>query len=529
VQTTVLPRIADVGSQLDKLGKLDEAVFLDWLLRYYIIPETTEPYSFVDHAYLLDIAKETSPEICVQKSAQCAISEILVALSLFLAEMGFRVIYAFPAQQQMDKFSHARVQPAIMMSDHIRAAVSGVTNAGQKMIRDGIVYFNGSQNYRQIISVAADAVFIDELDGHKQENVPRLTARLGHSLLKWKRLVSTPTYTEYGINEQYLESDQREWHLKCEHCGEQQPLDWWVNVIEKPTVMVVCRKCRKPINRMAFGEWVAKHPGRSIPGYHINKLMCGRTDLVAMHKRSKSKRYEQAFYNDDLGLPFTPEGSKLTRDDIAAIATLPDSKPEKGWHVTAGVDVGPKTFYVRISRRMPNGRRQAISAEQTDSWENLERLFNRWNVKDAVIDAQPEQRAAKKFCENMAKNRRRVWRCYFHDITDEYVRVPSEHRIKANRTMVCDSMFAAYVSGEDLLLPRSFLALDAYTRHMQAPTRILLDPNKEGVAVAREGRPMRAVWLKTHNDDHFFFAEVYDWMAADMARGAARTVPGRLW
>jgi len=518
-----------MGSQQDKLAKLDAAVFLDWLLRHYIIPETTEPYSFVGHAYLIDIANETVPEVCVQKSAQCGESEILVALSLFLAELGFRIIYAFPAQQQMDKFSHARVQPAIMMSDHIRSAVSGVTNAGQKMIRDGIVYFNGSQNYRQIISVAADGVFIDELDGHKQENVPRLTARLGHSLLKWLRIVSTPTFTEYGINEHYIESDMREWHLKCEHCGEWQPLDWWKNVVEKPTVMVVCRKCRKPMNRLAMGEWVPRHPGRSAHGYQINKLMCERTDLVAMNKRSKSRRFEQAFYNDDLGLPYTPEGSKITRDDIAAIAKLPDAKPEKGWHITAGVDVGPKVFYVRISRRMPNGSRQALAAVETDSWENLERLFNAWNVRDAVIDAQPEQRASKKFCEDMAKGRRHAWRCYFHDITDEYRRVPSEHRIQANRTMVCDSMYNAYTSGEDLLLPRSLLTDTTYTKHMQAPTRILIDPNKEGVAVAREGRPMRAVWLKTHTEDHFFFAEVYDWMAADMAQGAARTVSGKIW
>ena len=303
----VLPEAAPPGLSRALRKKLDDYPFFQWLLDNYVLPKTRKPYSFIGHAYLIGITQDTHERVVVEKSAQCGISELAVAKGFYVLDiLGLNTVYAMPAMAQMQQFSHGRVRRAINESPYLLSRVSGVTNVNQKEIGDGIMYLIGSQDYRQLITIDGDFLLIDELDGHLQENVAVLEQRVEHSELKWLQYQSTPTIPEYGINELYLESDCREWFLKCEHCGEWQTLTWEENVVELPTPHVVCRKCRKEMNRLAMGEWVPKHPSRSddVHGYQINKLFCQRADIKTLWKRSKSARHQQQFYNSDLGLPW---------------------------------------------------------------------------------------------------------------------------------------------------------------------------------------------------------------------------------
>ena len=511
----------------------DGSLFL-WLLDNYVIPKTQKPYSFRGHSYLIDIVKDKHPYRVVRKSAQAGLSEILAASGMWVADqLGLNTVYAMPAMAQMQLFSHARVQRAIVTSPNIRDRVTGVTNVSQKEIGKGVLYLIGSQDYRQLITIDADLLIIDEIDGHNQENVPILEQRIEHSNLRWRLYASTPTMNEYGIDELYLESDQRQWFIKCDHCGERQTLDWDANVVELPEPMVVCAKCRKPINRLADGEWIAKYPSLSddCHGYALNKLICERADIAQLVKRSKKARYRKDFYNSDLGLPYTPEGGKITREEVLAIATLKDTDvpdhPDNGWLVVAGVDVGPQELYVGIDRVLVDGQRiglvrRKIENNTAEAFVELETLLRHWKVRCAVMDAQPETRLVKELTEKPWP-RGRMYRCYFRPMTEEY-RVDTDTRVvNANRTMVCDEMTAAYRRGV-LKLPER-LTVDAdYMAQIQAPVRITYDPNKMGVALNREAVAERTIYAKTHKPDHHFFVEVYLWLAADIMPAQARTI-----
>lgn len=518
-------------------AKIEEASLFRWLLENYVIPKTGKPYSFRGHTYAIDICKDKHPFQIVKKSAQATMSEVCLAKALWVAdEFGLNTVYAMPAMSQMQLFSHARVQRAIMMSPKIRDKVTGVTNVSQKEIGKGVAYFIGSQDYRQLITIDGDLLVIDEVDGHLQENIPVLEQRIEHSDLRWRLYASTPTLPEYGIDELYLESDQREWFIKCDHCGELQTLDWDRNVVEnvegKYGPGVVCGKCRKQINRLADGEWVPKYPSISdyCHGYYINKLFCERADIGQLIRRSKKLRYRKQFHNSDLGLAYTPEGGKITREEVLAIATAKDvpDHPDNGWMVIAGVDVGPQELYVGIDRLYVDGKRLGlvrtkIESSTAEAFEELEKLLRHWKVRCAVLDAQPETRLVKTLTDKPWPRGGRMFRCYFRPMTEEYRVDNNTHVVNANRTLVCDEMSAMYRSG-NLTLPERVGLDSEYVAQVGAPVRVVYDPNKTGVATEREVRAEKTIYAKTHKPDHYFFVETYLWLAADIMPAPARTI-----
>ena len=534
VEQRVLGGAVDDPELEDKI--FNNPLFL-WLLENYVIPKTGKPYSFRGHAYAIDIVKDQHPFVAIKKSAQATASEILSALAMWVAaELGLNAVYAMPAFSQMQLFSHARVQRAIMMSPKIRAMVTGVTNVSQKELGKGVFYLIGSQDYRQLITIDGDCLLIDEIDGHNQENIPILEQRIEHSNLRWRRYASTPTLPDYGIDQIYLEGDRRQWFIRCECCGEIQTLEWDRNVVENMEGRhgpgVVCAKCRKRINRLADGEWVPEYPSRSdeCHSYYINKLFCERADIGQLIKRSKMPRYRKDFYNSDLGLAYTPAGGKITREEILAIATAKDvpDRPDNGWMVVAGVDVGPRELYVGIDRLSVDGKRlglvrKKIESSTAEAFDELEKRLRHWKVRCAVLDAQPETRLVKALTDKSWPRGGRMLRCYFRPMTEEY-HVNNETRtVNANRTMVCDEMTAAYRRGT-LKLPESVGRDVDYIAQMGAPVRITHDPNKMGVALNREARAETVIYAKTHKPDHHFFVEVYLWIAADIMPAPARTI-----
>ncbi len=101
----------------------------------------------------------------------------------------------------------------------------------------------------------------------------------------WNRklfLGSTPTVKGFSrIEQAYLESDQRTYHVPCPHCGLAQPLVWsqlkWET--DRPeTAAYLCLGCGVLVEDAAKtdmlerGVWVAAEPGRTSAGFHLNGL-----------------------------------------------------------------------------------------------------------------------------------------------------------------------------------------------------------------------------------------------------------------
>ncbi len=486
-----------------------------WALRHRKI--RGQSFSFNEHEYLWQIYADKHPFKVIQKSAQCGISEFFINESFWLADTGRgNCLFVFPADPQLVDFSAGRVRPAIEESEYLSSRVTGVDNVHVRQVGPRFVYYRGSgtvgggKAIRKLKSVDADTYYLDELDEMSPRVMTLADKRLGHSNLAWKRATSTPTVPEFGINELYLKSDQCQWHIKCEHCTEWQYLSFFKNV-NQDSGTFMCRKCGKPINRLAKGEWVPKYPDRNIRGYHINKLFCGTTnidDLIDASKKTASHEVQE-FYNSDLGEPHVPEGGQLSQDILDACRD-DYTFPGRGRNCTMGVDVGTY-LHVRISEVLEDGIKRALLVTKVRTFDELDAFMKRYDVTAAVIDALPEQRKSAEFCERF---KGRAYRCFYTENSEsktEWSKVNQEEsKVTVLRTVACDYMLDGFI-GRNNRLPTNAREIDTdkkgvsdYYAQMCAPVRVV-EMNAYGQPVAR--------YVHGSKPDHYFHAEVYDEIA----------------
>lgn len=411
-------------------------------------------------------------------------------------------MFLFPADPQLNDFSHARVDPAIVDSSYLSRRVLGIDNVGLKQIGKGFVYFRGAQTKTKLKSVDADMVLFDEYDEIPEQAISLAEKRLGHSLLKMKRYASTPTIPDTGIDHLYEKSDKRAWHLKCSHCNEWQPLNFADNVDLK-SADVICRKCKQPLDRLTRGEWVPEHPGRAMHGYHINKLFCARTDVKELIENSfKTRSFEiQEFYNSDLGEAYIVPGGRLT-DDVIDSCVDNYHMPGTSERCTMGVDIG-KDINVRISKHKGDIK-HAVYIGTVKEFEQLDVLMNQYDVSMCVVDALPETRKATEFC---ARFPGRAFRCYYWSSdtsrSEYFAKDEDDQKVTANRTVACDYMVNRLRIRTNRL-PRNIKDIPHYYDQMKAPARIFKKDERGNEY---------AMYVEGNKADHYFHAEVYDEIA----------------
>src|ERR1700694_4871656 len=136
---------------------------------------------------LADIARDDHPIVVIQKSAQVGLSELLVNLALWTADTRYagrgNVLFLMPTQNQMDDFAQARIDRAIQDSAYLRERLQpepprrkGADSKRLKRLGPGAVYLRGTDSKRQIASVDADLVILDEFD-QMDEGVVELARR----------------------------------------------------------------------------------------------------------------------------------------------------------------------------------------------------------------------------------------------------------------------------------------------------------------------------------------------------------------
>jgi hypothetical protein len=385
------------------------ASFLQWALR---VPETKGPLNFERWPFQRELYEEgfDDKELVVMKATQLGISAWLVRWALCWADMhAARVLYIFPRERQLLDFSDGRIKPLIL-GEYLRTRVppASVMNKTLKSVGLGIVYFRGSEAEAGLESIDADALCLDEHDLLVQAHIPIAERRVGgQDSLGLIRRIGFPTISDHGIHKEYKKTDQREWTVKCEHCGEWQALTW-ANNVDLERGIRVCRACRQGPLNVANGEWVASYPTRSTRGYHVTKLILPSDAIVPTLIKASGEQVayrRQVFYNRDLGEPWEAEGARLTAAMIAAaqrgftqVTGYDGDKP-----VMAGVDVASvRALNVWISEQTSETHGRTLYLGLVDSFEELARLMDRFNVSMAGVDHLPEGRLAQAFANKFA-------------------------------------------------------------------------------------------------------------------------------
>jgi hypothetical protein len=513
---------------------------IDWVLRHRAMLVPNRPTDFVSHAYLLDLYRATEEWVIVYKASQLGASEYLISYAFYAADqLKATVLYVFPTDTHVSDFSRARIGPAIEASPYLASIVvpgrsRGADLVGLKRVGDRFVYFRGAkvspEGYAaQLKSVDADVLLLDEIDEMDSRAPAIAEKRLGHSRLGVRRSVSTPTYRGRGIHALWETSDQRQWFVRCPHCGERQamgmsqvvrefdnlgrPKVW--NGMAEGRAWVSCLRCGEELDRLGAGEWVAAHPGRMPVGFHLTKLFSPLADLTSMVLKlySVDETERKETFNQDWGLPYDPRGGRLT-DQILDLARREYGHgPVAGEKCFMGVDVGD---LLHVVIRGPENRQSHESPQRyagaVSDFSEVAALMGLYNVGVCVVDALPETRAARQFQQGQRAGR--VWLAYYviqktgSRREDAIQPNADEGTVNLDRTRCLDEMMArvmaATVPDADVVadhvftLPAHARSVEEYYDHLKALLRVLEEHAGNRVAVyVNEGA------------DHFAHAENY--------------------
>jgi hypothetical protein len=522
---------------------------IEWTRRYRENLKPALPLDFVKHAFLVGLYACEARRIVVYKASQLGASEYAVSYALHAADQRqATVLYLFPTEGHVSDFSSARIGPAIEASNYLGSVVvdarggegkRGADRVTLKRVRDRFMYLRGAQvspegMAPQLKSVDADVVIFDEVDEMDPRAPSIAVKRLGHSRLAEERWISTPTYPGRGIHAKWLESDQREWHVRCLACGAWQPLTIHQVVTEwdnlgRPArwhgqdagrAWPACGKCGKELDRLGPGQWVATYPERELVGFHLTKLFSPLASLdeivAALHTTDETRRREA--YNQDLGEPYTPTGGQLTDTELDALRRDYGHGPLPGASAVAGVDVG-KVLHVVIRCPDADGNRRQLWAGESN-WNDLGALFRRFGVKRAVIDALPETTKAREFQDDQPRGA--VWLAYYVNqaIGTKHAQPAAfddkKRVVNLDRTRTLDATFARFYDGV-ATLPANAREVSDYYAHLKAPVRVL----EEG-----PGGTQVATYVEA-SADHFAHAENYCYVA-ELARPGAAVSAGRV-
>lgn len=404
---------------------------LQWALQ---VPERGQPldlvhFPFQEEWYSEEIAD--ARRVVWMKAAQVGMSGYAWRWAGRRAEQwGDRVIYFFPTDDDVANFGDQRIEPSIEDSELLKRRIPAhfVRNKHLKRIGAGDLSLRGTKSRTAVQSVDADALVFDEYDYHDQANLAQAERRLAGAQAAGRdprlRWLGYPTLPGMGIHGLYTRSDKRVWHVTCPKCETEQSLSWeenmrWRGRLEPERVLRatddefedmedvteawrVCSRCEASLEPvMLRGEWRSTNRAGTLVGYHVPRLIVPRTDLLELVVSSrKTKPFDiEAFYQNDLGLPWVPAEAALTEADVMAACSLggdPQTIYRGRFPIVAGVDVASeRDLSMWIDELWPDGSQKAIHISEPRDFREVSEKIGRFGVNLCVIDSMPERRQAR--------------------------------------------------------------------------------------------------------------------------------------
>jgi len=469
-----------------------------WILNNGIVNENGSPIEFKDHAFLIDPFVDDTPEQVAMKCAQIGWSVLAILRSFHLAYYGkANIIHTFPSRNMSKDFVIPKVNPLIRRNPTI-SAMAGIDSLNLKQIGDRFIYYRGSYEQTEAISISAHILINDEYDRSNQRVLKTYRSRLDDAKrerpeLGWEWQFSNPSIPGYGVDVWWQKSDQKNWMIKCRGCGKWQTMRWPDN-IDFNRKIKQCRYCFKEIDRdtLTNGQWVQHYRDKRISGYHISQMIVPWISAAKIIEDSEGD--PEIFHNFTLGLPYVSKDMSVSRESITRCIS-PGYNPRTD--VAMGVDNGKTKHYII-------GNRQGIFAiGETDSWDEIERLRNHYNAV-MVIDANPYPHTPQQLA---SKYPGMVFIHYYQSDKKNMGVIRwdmSEGVVKSDRTKILDHVVAEINSG-DVTFNLTVKELEPYIYHWRQLFRMIKTmaggmkkPSWETI----EGRP-----------DHYAHAHIY-WRVA---------------
>ena len=300
----------------------------------------------------------------------------------------------------------------IMNNPCMLADVKDKDSVESKQVDNSMIYFRGTWTKKAAMMTPADRVVHDEKDSSKLDIIADYQSRLQHSKFKQTHTFSHPSLPETGIHNDWLQSDQNHWFVKCPHCKAWQYLSWDTENPNKMSIdlerkIFICKICKKilPDYVRRNGQWVAKYKDKKWRGYWVPLLIAPWISAEYIVDKFKNKNTTtEFFWTKILGLPYADASSKMLRQSFFQNLTGKLWAPNIDERIVIGVDTGLRIDYV-----MGNKQHGLFFHGDCDDYGELDVLMKRYKKAIVVIDAGGDLIGSRSFAERWTG---RVFLCY---------------------------------------------------------------------------------------------------------------------
>ena len=290
------------------------------------------------------------------------------------------IMVCLPGEVSMNKWVAQKLNPAIDETPAMKRALTSVASrdaANTRTFKDfagGQLYIEHAGSPSRLKSTTVRKLIVDEVDEFANnlsggdDPLEMLNGRTSAFPSTYQRLyISTPQIRGLSRIEQlYLKSDQRTYHVPCPHCGHMQALQWsglhWSP--DGQHAWYTCCDCGANIDEhhktamIAAGRWVPGNPESKVRGYHINALYYAFglgprwADLVALWRDAQNDPARlKTFINDRLAEPWEDAAMRAVKHNAIADRAEPyalRTAPAGVCTITAGVDTQDNRLAVQI-------------------------------------------------------------------------------------------------------------------------------------------------------------------------------------
>lgn len=493
--------------------------------------------TFHDKQWLTDIYRDNAHKLVIKKCSQVHMTEHALCGMYTLARKGKRGMYILPSKEHRRSFVADRINRMKDYSRLYEMSLKEGTKDGSdsnvlKTIFGQTWKFVGSNVRKDFFEFPCDVLLFDEYDLLDQDNIAYAYDRIANSRNPYVWKFGNPTIDGEGIDKEYSESDQREWHVQC-HCGYEQTLDWYSHFVKEvedtfilrhPAGMPICEKCGEPFNRLGHGRWIPLNPGSKIHGYKVSRLFVnksksnkrghqGSQDILKLFKKFIDAQFEpiklQNFHNNYLAETYEHADFKIT-DTLLQKCALKDKIDEYDptvFRAIMGVDQG-KFFTCTISIIIDNVIYDVLYAN-VKRWKDVEDLEEKYNVIYTIVDAQGGGYAETR---DFLTGKSGRYMCYYRSkdrVKETYNKDESTQVVEVNRTEILDLVVKQMKEGK-CKIPKNYKSQlnGEWKKQMKASSRV------QDTA----GRP---IWTK--GKDHFFHSAAYR-LIAKLISGMSNSV-----
>jgi hypothetical protein len=354
-----------------------------------------EPYhEILDTLTRIFVKRERDTTFSFLKAEQIAATTTIgLGVGLWApSDLRMNVGYFLPTDVFAHKFGRTRLKNTIAKSEYLRSRAKdkdAVNQATLKEFEGKYLYILGLEEMTNAISIPMDVLINDEVDLLPQDNLEWSEGRISHSDVRVQLFFSAGYAPGAGIDLRYQDGSQHKYVIDCMNrscrrkaiCLEEN-FPECVGTIRGEWARV-CPDCKKPLDIVKNGRWVATFPQRIKQkklSYRLSQLSVGAIDLNGVMRRwekaSKKKSKLARFRCSVLALPdagaLQPisdvELNRMQSGDVKHLRCGRGEFPR-----FAGVDAGD-TFHFVCYERLPNGQPHLVWVEEIDSDKALERI-----------------------------------------------------------------------------------------------------------------------------------------------------------